>query len=533
MNPDIIAAGLDAGWNVIDAAAISQNQTHEADVVVIGSGAGGGTTAEILSEAGFKVIIVEEGRLHHQKHFKMDEAFSYPRLYQEGMSRVTADGAIAIMQGRTVGGSTAVNWTSSFRTPEATLAYWTSKLGLKGFAADDMEPWFENREKRLNIEKWMVPPNENNAILARGCAQLGWSSQIIPRNVKGCWNLGYCGMGCPTNAKQSMLVTTIPGALDKQAALIFGARAERLEYSQDKAIALHCTALDQDALAATGRKIIIRARHFVLSASAIGSPGLLLRSATPDPYERIGKRTFLHPVNATVAVMPQPVEPWYGAPQSVYSDEFVWKNGTSGEMGFKLEVPPLHPGLGAAVLGLHGETLAAAMQKLPNTNAVLALLRDGFHEDSQGGTVRLRNDGSPVLDYPLTDYLWRGLRDAYLKMTEVQFAAGALEVQLLHLDAKPFRSWSEAKAAVPGLPMAAHRVKLFTAHQMGGCSMGEDPRTSVVNSDGEHHHIHNLSIIDGSTFPTSIGANPQLSIYAMAAKQATRLASRLKSAKAL
>lgn len=529
MSTDIIATGLAGGWTVIDAAMVEKNLTIEADVVVIGSGAGGGTTAEILSAAGFNVIIVEEGRLHHQKDFKMDEAFSYPRLYQEGMSRVTADGAIAIMQGRTVGGSTTVNWTSSFRTPEETLLYWSSTMGLKGFTSEAMVPWFENREERLNIEKWQVPPNENNAILARGCDKLGWSSSIIPRNVKGCWDLGYCGMGCPTNAKQSMLVTTIPGALDNNASLLFGARAERIEFNQDKAVALHCTALDQNALAPTGKQINIKAKHFVVSASAIGSPAILLRSKTPDPYNRIGKRTFLHPVNATVATMPQLVEPYYGAPQSVYSDEFVWKNGTTGEMGFKLEVPPLHPGLGAAVLGLHGDELATAMKTLPNTNSILALLRDGFHEDSPGGTVTLRDDGSPVLDYPLTDYLWRGLNNAYLKMTEVQFAAGATNVRLLHLDSATYRNWAEAKAAIPNLPMEAHRVKLFTAHQMGGCAMGEDPHSSVVNSLGEHHHIRNLSVIDGSIFPTSIGANPQLSIYAMSARQASHLANKLQS----
>lgn len=527
MTQDIIEQGLANGWQALDASTLEIDRTLEADVVIIGSGAGGGTTAEILSGAGLKVIIIEEGRLHHQKHFKMDESFSYPRLYQEGMSRVTADGAFAIMQGRTVGGSTTVNWTSSFHTPTETLTHWTEHFNLKGFSEADMSPWFKNRESRLNIAKWEVPPNENNEVLARGCKNLGWSSAIIPRNVKGCWNLGYCGVGCPTNAKQSMLVTTIPGALNHGASLIYGARADKLEYSEDKAVALHCTALDQDAIGPTGRKITLRAKHFVVSASAIGSPALLLRSNTPDPYERIGKRTFLHPVNASVAEMPNKVEPFYGAPQSVYSDEFVWKYGVSGNMGFKLEVPPLHPGLAAAVLGLHGDKLAKNIAKLPNTNAVLALMRDGFHEDSPGGTVSLRDDGSPILDYPLTNYLWEGLRDAYLKMVEIQFAAGAKKVQLLHLDSKNYSSWAQARSHIADIPMEAHRVRLFTAHQMGGCSMGETPETSVVNSLGEHHHIKNLSVIDGSTFPTSVGANPQLSIYAMAAMQATALKERL------
>ncbi|ARU57684.1 glucose-methanol-choline oxidoreductase [Oleiphilus messinensis] len=525
---DIIEAGLTSGnWKTTDAATIAEKLTLEADVVVVGTGAGGGTTAEILSEKGLNVILVEEGRLNRMKDFNMSESKSYPKLYQEGMGRVTADGAIAIMQGRTVGGSTTVNWTSSFTTPDKTLDHWTNYHQLKGFTKEAMAPWFENRKKRLNIEKWAVDPNANNAALATGCEALGWKHAIIPRNVKACWNLGYCGMGCPTNAKQSMLITTVPGALNNGAHLVYGARAEKLLIEGDQTRALICTALDESGTTPTGQSIEIRAKHFVISASAIGSPALLLRSEAPDPYDRLGKRTFLHPVNAAMATMPEKVDPFYGAPQSVYSDEFVWKYGTTGPIGFKMEVSPLHPGLMSAVIGQHGDTLREAMAELPHTQATIALMRDGFHPESEGGTVSLRDDGSPVLDYPITDVMWQGLRDAYLKMAEVQFAAGAKTVRLIHLDSPVFTSWSQAKASIQALPMAIHRARLFSAHQMGGCSMGENPKSSVVNSLGEHHQLRNLNVIDGSTFPTSIGANPQLSIYGMAAMQATHLANRL------
>jgi hypothetical protein len=103
-----------------------------------------------------------------------------------------------------------VNWTSSFRTPPATLAHWSQAHGLKGVAAGAMDPWFAMMEERLGIAPWAVAPNENNDILRRGCEKLGIPTGAIQRNVKSCWNIGYCGMGCPTNAKQSMLVTTIP-----------------------------------------------------------------------------------------------------------------------------------------------------------------------------------------------------------------------------------------------------------------------------------------------------------------------------------
>ncbi|AZT85352.1 GMC family oxidoreductase [Marinobacter sp. NP-4(2019)] len=525
---DRIAKGLEAGWKVTDASTLTDNQTHEADVVIIGTGAGGGTTAEILARAGLSVILVEEGRLYYQKDFKMDELTAYASLYQEGMSRVTKDGAIAILQGRCVGGSTTVNWTSSFRTPEPTLSYWADNFGLENLRPEAMKPWFDGREERHTVSPWLTDPNVNNDILRQGCDKLGYSWNVIPRNVKGCWNLGYCGVGCPTNAKQGALTTTIPGALDNEARLFHGLRADKLVMKQDRIDHLVASAMSADTVTPSGVKVHLKARHFVVAASAIGSPGLLLRSDIPDPHHRIGKRSFIHPVNATVARMPEKVDPFYGAPQSIYSDEFNFREGVDGPAGYKLEVPPLHPAMSSGVVPGHGEEQRDNLKQLPWMQSVIALLRDGFHPDSPGGTVSLRDDGSPVLDYPVTDYLWDGLRRAFHTMAEIQFAAGAEQVRLMHLDSPWFNSWSEARAAIDELPMELHRVRLFTAHQMGGCGMGENPQQSVVNGFGEHHHVSNLSIHDASIFPTSIGANPQLSVYALAARNSTRLAGKLK-----
>lgn len=524
---DPIAAGIASGWKVTDAATLSGHTDLEADVVVIGTGAGGGTAAEILSGRGLKVIMVEEGRLYHQKDFNMDELKSYSNLYQEGMSRATKDGAIAVLQGRCVGGSTTVNWTSSFRTPDETLNYWSEQFGLEQLKPESMKFWFDNRMERHSMAPWQMPPNANNDVLRQGCDKLGWSWGVIPRNVKGCWNLGYCGVGCPTNAKQGALLTTVPGALENGAQLIHGLRADRLQWREDRIESLQASAFKADGHTPSGASVTLRANHFVVAASAIGSPGLLLRSELPDPHERLGKRSFIHPVNATVARMPERVDPYYGAPQSIYSDQFNFANGVDGAVGFKMEVPPLHPAMAAGVLPGHGEQQATDMANLPRLQSVLALLRDGFHPDSPGGTVELREDGSPVLDYPMTDYLWSGVREAYLAMAELQFAAGAEAVKLAHMDARWHQSWKDIREEINRLPMTLHKVRLFTAHQMGGCGMGSDPRTSVVDGNGLHHQIRNLSVHDASAFPTSIGANPQLSVYALSARQSTRLAERL------
>jgi choline dehydrogenase-like flavoprotein len=526
--PDLYGEGIASGWKVIDAATLTSPLTLEADVAIIGSGAGGGVAAEILALAGLKVVLLEEGALKTSDSFKdMDEARAYAELYQEAAARATSDGAIAVLQGRTVGGTTTVNWTSSFRTPLPTLQFWAAQREVKGHSEAEMAPWFAKMEERLSIAPWAAAPNANNSVLKRGCDKLGWESHVIPRNVKGCWDSGYCGFGCPVNAKQSMLVSTIPVALQHGATLVHRLRVRQLQHADGKVSAAVGEALRGDGRTPSGVSVTIKARHYVASGGAINTPAMLLRSQLPDPNKLLGKRTMIHPVVLTLATMPERIDPFYGTPQSIASDHFQWKDGATGPMGYKIEVPPIFPGLGSSVLNIFGEPLRKEMAALPNTNSLLALLRDGFVAQSEGGSVRLADDGSPVLDYDLTDYVWDGARRAYLSMAEAQFAAGAKQVRPAHLDAPYYASWSEARQAIAALPMKKFRASLFTAHLMGGCGMSENPARGVVDSRGRHHQVANLSVMDGSVFPTSIGANPQLSIYALTAQNATALAKEL------
>ncbi|MCO7513186.1 GMC family oxidoreductase [Pseudomonas guariconensis] len=524
---DPFRQGLEQGWITHDASRLEQDLTLQADVAVIGSGAGGATTAEILSAAGFKVLLIEEGPLKTSSDFHLLENEAYASLYQEGLGRMSKDGAITILQGRAVGGTTLVNWTSSFRTPPQTLGHWAREHGVKGLGSEDLQPWFERLERRLGISPWAVPPNANNEVLRRGCEALGYHWAVIPRNVRGCWNLGYCGMGCPVNAKQSMLVTSIPATLDNGGELLYLARAERFQHDGERIGELLCQALDSQGVHPNGRQVRVRARHYVLAGGGINSPALLLRSAAPDPYQRLGKRTFLHLVNFSVARFAERIDPFYGAPQSIYSDHFQWLEGVDGPIGYKLEVPPLHPALASTLLGGHGLENAQRMAELPHTHMMLALLRDGFHPQSQGGQVELRSDGSPVLDYPLTDYLRDGLRRAYHSMAQIQFAASAAQVMPVHGDARYVDDLRQAQALIERLRLEPFHTRLGSAHVMGGCALGEDPRQAVCDSLGRHHQLQNLSIHDGSLFPTSIGANPQLSVYAISARLGEALATRL------
>ena len=279
------------------------------------------------------------------------------------------------------------------------------------------------------------------------------------------------------------------------------------------------------ALAPTGHTLTLRARHFVVAGGAINTPGLLLRSNAPNPRGLLGTRTFLHPT----VVSARPVRaarrrlgrraavdlfgPFPGRPQPI-----------DGPIGYKLEAPPMHPVLMATTLAGFGQAHVRTMQQFPHQHALLALLRDGFHADSRGGSVALQANGAPVLDYPITPYLWDGVRRALLSMAEIQFAAGAKSVLPVHEMAERYTSWAAAKQGIAALPLKTHITRVVSAHVMGGCAMAADDRLGLVGPDGRYHGVRNLSVHDGSLFPTSLGANPQLSIYAISARLASGLA---------
>jgi choline dehydrogenase-like flavoprotein len=482
------------------------------DFCVIGSGAGGSMAAAVLAQAGAKVLLLEEGGHHTRREFKMEESWAYPTLYQEHGNRATEDLSIMILQGRAVGGGTTVNWTSSFRTPPATLERWARHHGVEGLDAAALAPHFAAVEERLNIKEGTTDDvNRNNQKLWDGAGKLGWRPELIRRSVKGCARLGYCGMGCPLDAKQSALVTYVPDALAAGADLLPGCRVARLEGGA-RVSAVHGEILDESRDRPTGQAVLVRPRRgVVLAAGAINTPALLLRSKLGLGSGVVGRRTFLHPTVPIMALFPEPVEAFYGAPQSVSCHHFADRGA---KVGYFLETPPVHPMLAAIAFPGFGAGHRRFAERLAYTSSVIALLIDGHHGDA-GGQVRVDGTGRIKVSYPLADGLREAGVDALNNMARLLLAAGAAEVVTLHEEPVIVRKESEL-ALIDAAPFGPLRHTLFSAHQMGGCPMGKDPRSSVVDSRGRHHEVENLWITDGSVFPTGLGVNPQLSIYAHA-----------------
>ena len=490
-------------------------QELQCDVCVVGSGAGGSVLAHELVSRGLEVVMLEEGGYHTRREFDLQESKAFPNLYQELGNRTTDDLSITILQGRSVGGGTTVNWCSSFRTPKRILDHWRDVHRIEGLSEDVLRPHWEAIEKRLHIAEWPEERmNRNNRVLWDGCGKLGYSRGLIPRNVNNCADLGYCGMGCPIDAKQSMLVTMIPDAVEKGLAVYANASARRLRIEGRKVAAVEVDVLDGESRRSSGRTLTVRPKVTVASGGALNSPALLLRSGL-TAHGRVGKRTFLHPVVITVAEFDEPVDAFSGAPQSVHSHHFVDRGPQ--KMGFFIEVPPIHPMLGAITLSGFGIDYQRFLSRLPYVNACIALSVDGLLPGEEGGTVGLRaqGDGRLKISYPLTEPHWEAFRTGCKEMARIQFAAGARTVISLHSPPVVMRSVDEI-SKLDSAPWEKLRVRVVTAHQMGGCCMGRDPASSVVDNRLRYHELDNLFVVDGSVFPTSLGVNPQESIYGIA-----------------
>jgi choline dehydrogenase-like flavoprotein len=494
---------------------IDRDQRIECDVCVIGSGAGGAHVAARLAEAGKRVVVLEEGGFHPSKTFDMTEATMVPRLYQERGWRSTDDGAIGILQGRAVGGTTVVNWTTCLRTPERVLSHWQEHHGVQGPTHAALVSHWERVEERLSVAQVRLEDlNVNNRVIWEGAHALGWDAHLLHRNVNRCAHTGYCGVGCPIDAKQSMLVTMIPDAVRQGAEVYANASVQRLDLDGRHVRRVVATVLDPRTDQPRGVTLTVEARVTVLAAGAINGPAILLRSDI-NRNGRVGRRTFLHPAAVVVGVHERRIDPFSGAPQYVAVSEF---SDRGGDMGFLMEASPLFPMAAASGNFAMGAEHQRIMDQLPRTSAMNAILHDGFDptDSDEGGTVSLRAGGRPQLSYPWTPRLVEALREANKRCAEVQLAGGASAVYSLHAEPVVVRS----RRDLGRFDQAAFEpcgVGVFSAHVMGGCAMGSDPHRSVVDSTTlRHHDMDNLFVVDGSVFPTSVGVNPQMSIYGLA-----------------
>ena len=494
---------------------IRKDTTLECDVCIVGSGAGGAHVAQRLASKGKHVIVLEEGGFHTSQRFDGRESNAYPMLYQERGARATADQSMSILQGRAVGGTTVVNWTTCFRTPKHVFDHWHEHHDVQGISHDALIPHWQEIEKRLNVVQMKLEQvNKNNLVTWRGATKLGWHAGLLHRNVKHCAHTGYCGMGCPIDAKQSMLVTMLPEAVRAGADIYANAWVEHITREKRRCTSVVARMRDPKTDLPNGLTLTVKARVTVLAGGGINTPALLLRSKV-DANGRTGMRTYLHPAIAALGLHEERIDPFVGSPQYVHSEQFVDRG--ADKMSFLLEGAPLFPVLFATHSPVFGKEKQALMDVLPHISNTLVLLHDGFDLTNydEGAQVTLHDSGLPRVDYKWTPRLVEGMKAGLTAALRIQLAGGAKQALSSH--PHYIKSEEEIDSLIAKSAFEPNKIPVGVAHVMGGCPMGTKERRSVVDSRTMRHHgFDNMFVIDGSVFPTSLTVNPQLSIYGLA-----------------
>ncbi len=527
--------GVNPNWEVLDYAApapppadapqpikplaISEDTTLEADVVVVGSGAGGGVVAGELAMAGKNVIVLEKGGYNNEANFTLQEARATPELYLKRGTLTTKDLGLIILAGSTLGGGTVVNWMTSLKTPPDVLEEWDQRSGLSGhFTGSALQDSFTAVEQRINVNSENSAHNKQNQLLFDGCKALGYHAGVLRRNAIGCeQRCGSCGFGCRYGCKQSTMKTYLQDAYDRGARIIVRCSADKVLIENGRAVGVKATVTDKE----TGEthSVTVHAKVVIVAAGAINSPAVLLRSGLENPH--IGSHLKLHPVSTIAGIYPDRVYSWQGVMQSAYSDEF---GHLDGNYGYKLEVPPAHPGLlGLATPWYSAREYREQVAQAANIATFIVLTRDKGE-----GSVTVDRDGEPVVDYVVCVYDCNHLRHGLRQAARAHFAAGAKSVISLHskrtrLDrpedgAVSEQQFREFDRQLERHGMGINRIMMFTAHQMGTCRMGADPKNAVTDGNAEVHGVKGLFVCDGSLFPAASGVNPMLSIMALCHK---------------
>ncbi len=477
----------------------------EADVVVIGSGAGGGVAAGILAAAGKRVVVLERAAMVEERAFGGPELEGLAALFLDRGLAATTDRWISIRAGSAVGGGTVVNWSSSLRAPDGVREEWRA-AGV----GDDLDEHYGAMETAIGVTSAESERNGPNGKLAAGLDALGLPWQTIPRNVRDCGDCGPCAVGCRRGAKQSVLRTFLADACASGAEVLDRSEVVRIVLENGRAAGVTAKV--------PGGEITVRAPQMALAGGSILSPVVLLRSGIATATA--GRTLHMHPVAAIAGLYDEALAPWSGVPQSVMSEAFA---EIDGRWGFRLEAAPTHPGLIASGFPWwnstdHRETMA----QCDRVAAFLAIVRD-----RNVGRISIARDGGVSIAYQPAAPERELLRRASVELARVHRAAGARQIIPL---VTPPHTWREGEPFDPWLDalgrraVSANRILLFSAHQMSSCRIGTDPRSSVADPDGQVHGVPGLWVTDASAMPTASGVNPMLSLMALARRTATRMA---------
>ena len=477
-----------------------------ADVVIVGSGAGGAVMARELARDGRSVIVLEEGGHYTPDEYgAMTPSHSLRRLAREaGLGTAVGIGdtpLISVMAGKCVGGSSVLTGGVCFRIPEEVLHEWSHDLGLDHMTPEKLDPFFHEVERTIHVET--VPEHmrsRSTELFVEGGAKLGIPFKSMRRNTEHCRGAARCNFGCPNRAKMSVDVSFLPDAFAHGARLFSDALVEKIDINGGRATGVRGRFLDAE----TGEPRVpfeVRAKVVVVACGSLHTPVLLRRSGVD--HHAIGRHLTLHPAFRVSALFDEHVGGWDGALQSVYSDHFQKDGITLVGVYSAVNV------LAAAFPGVAKE-FRRLVEEMPR----MAVFGGMVHDDG-GGRVHRWLSREPLVTYRMIPRDKARLMRGIHTLGRMAFAAGAKKVMLPIFGTHGFDRESDLDFLVDR-PPSARRVECMAFHPLGSAKMSARPLGGVVKPTGEAWDVDNLVVADGSVLPTSIGVNSQLPVMGVA-----------------
>lgn len=492
---------------------MSADLRDDADFVVVGTGAGGATAARVLSGAGHSVVMLEEGPEIAPADRKKDLLGAMRDTFREmGTTIAKAPLPFPVLQGRLVGGTTAINSGIIWRMPEAIREDWRARFGL-GDLVDDkaLDGAFDRIEDELGIG---VTPRQimgrNSEVLEVGARALGYEGHLTLRNTPGCEGTNLCLQGCRGSKRQGMDVSYVPRSIASGARLHPLARVRRVVIQGGRAVSVVGEVVDRETRRPVGT-LEVRARRGVIVSGGVVQTAVILRRSGLRGL--VGERFQAHPGSAIVGRFEEPINMAFGATQGYQVPLF--------DRGYKIESLSLPPEVLAVRLPGAGAQWQERISRMNHYAQWAVMVRMLAHGRVRPGFGRMAD----VRYSPGLDDLEK-LRHGFALAARMMFAAGAIEVYP-GIGGRPeiLRDVSEVKRIEEG-PIGRRDFHLLATHLFGTACAGSDPRRSVVSPTLESHDVQDLFVMDASVFPTNIGVNPQHSIMGVVWRAAEQLANR-------